>query len=165
MNLTKAAIISSIMTVLLFATDLYFNFSVIAILYVCFVFFALLTNDERFIVGATIVSTVLIVAGWVYHDSTLVYDNVARLMAVVVVWGAGLLSLQRKQVEHRLQLLNETLELRVMARTAAAEEKSKRLEQQIRVLKEIRYSGTRNALSKLDTVISNLKELSRINNG
>jgi len=160
MNLIKAVLFGALLLGILFCADLMLNVSIISILYIGFIFFALYTNDERFILGTIVISTILIMAAWMFHGGGAAHDNMVRLLSSVVIWATGLLSIQRKQVENRLKMLNETLEFRVMARTAAAEENSRRLEQQIKALQGIRHAGTKNSLSQLDKVINNLKEIS-----
>jgi len=162
MELKKAVFFGTILLVALFCLDLMINISALAILYICFILFALWTDNEKFIFGTLVISTILIMIAWIFHGGGTGYDNVARLLAGVVIWVTGLLSIQRKQVENRLKMLNETLELRVMARTAASEEKSRRLELQIKALQGIRHAGTKNSLSQLDEIIHNLQEISKL---
>jgi len=162
MNLTKAVIFGSFLLALLFCADLLFNFGAVSILYICCIFVALWTDEERFILGTIVISTILVMTAWVYHGGGTSTENMIRLLSGVVIWMTGLLSIQRKQVENRLKMLNETLEMRVLARTAAAEEKSRRLEHQIKALQGIKHAGTKNSLSQLDEIISNLKEISRL---
>ncbi len=162
MNLIKAVTVGSFLLAGLFCADLLLNFSALSILYICFIFFSLFTNEDKFVFGTVVISSILVMIAWIYNGGGSTSDDLVRLLSMVVIWATGLLSIQRQGVENRLKMLNETLELRVLARTATAEERSKRLEKQIKLLQNIRYADTKNSLHQLDEIISNLKEISTL---
>jgi flagellar motor component MotA len=118
-------------------------------------------DDDRFVVGSIFISFILMFVGWFYGGADMSDGAVVRLISGVVIGVAGFLSIQRKNVEDKLRTLNQTLELRVLARTAAAEEKSKRLEQQIKILQKISSDSTDESLNKLEEVIKSLRDISK----
>jgi K+-sensing histidine kinase KdpD len=152
--------IGLLITSLIFIIDVLFNIPALTVFYVLFVFLALWTGDSRNIVASAVISTVLILLAWFINSDLLSIDGMGRLLSAVVVWTVALLSAKRSETEVELKRLNETLELRILARTIASERKAQMLEMQIKQLQELRTQNTQQALLQLDDVIKSLKEIS-----
>jgi K+-sensing histidine kinase KdpD len=149
-----------LITSLIFIIDVLFNIPALTVFYVLFVFMALWTGDTKNIIASATISTVLILLAWFINSDLLSIDGMGRLLSAVVVWTVALLSAKRSETEIELKRLNETLELRILARTIASERKAQMLEMQIKQLQELRTQNTQQALLQLDDVIKSLKEIS-----
>lgn len=154
---TKLAIISLLLAGGIFTLDLTSPFNgVVSILYIILILISLLSTDAIFTVWTTIISTVLIAVGiWNGGEDQLLN----RGFALIIVLLTAVLSVQRKEVERELRDLNLNLELKVLARTAASENKSLRLEKQIKILENIREQKKDEDFKELDKVIKDLRYL------
>ena len=170
--------IKILITMLLFASaifcaDIIFTGGAFSSFYVCVVLLSLWSDDDRLLIGGTIGSIVLIFAAYGYflfntYDSSSALSATAtfglagfinKLVSAVMISITAGLAARSKEKSQTLKRLNETLELRVLARIASSEAKAHRLEGQIKILQEIRQSNTDSAFSALDEVITNLKVL------
>lgn len=154
-----------LLTIAIFCADLYFSGGAVSVFYICVVLLSHWIDDDWVTLGTTIL--VMILAFINYYlipevASPMLLIN--KILATVAIGVVSLLITKRKDTETKLKRSNETLELRVLARTAAAEAKSRRLEQQIKILQEIRETKTDDSFSKLEHVINTLTELSEKEN-
>jgi K+-sensing histidine kinase KdpD len=144
----------------IFMFDIMFNIPALTVFYVLFVFMALWTDDSKNIIISAIISTILVLTAWFLSSDVFSIDGMGRLLSSVVIWTVAILSAKRSEIELELKRLNETLELRILARTIASERKAQVLEMQIKQLQELRTQNTQQALMQLDDVIKSLKEIS-----
>jgi K+-sensing histidine kinase KdpD len=147
------------LTSLIFFFDVMFNLPALTVFYVLFVFISLWTENFKLIISSAVVSTVLVMSVWFIGPDMFTADSVSRLLAVVAIWMVALLAAQRSESDLELKRVNDTLELRILARTIASERRAERLEKQIKHLQELRSQNTQQALIQLDDVIKNLKEI------
>ncbi len=162
MNSKLKYIISMILlTLAIFVADLYFSGGVMSCFYICVVLLSHWIDDDWVTLGTTILVMVLTFMNYfIISEVASPTLLINKILAAVSIGIVSLLIAKRKDTETKLKRSNETLELRVLARTAAAEAKSRRLEQQIKILQEIREIKTDASFSALEDVINTLKELS-----
>ena len=88
------------------------------------------------------------------------YENFFRSFSALIVIVVGCILLYYKSKVLQFQELNETLELRILARTVASENKARILQEQILILQNIKDDKEINdSLSELHNVINELKVL------
>jgi hypothetical protein len=151
-----------IMAFTLFLLDIFLSNNIlISSFYVLIILMSLWINDDRITVGATIASVILIFLAYFTNSHGIIWNLIInKFLSVILLIITSFIITDRKGIESELKRSAETLELRVLARTTAAEARSKRLEQQIKVLQIIRQNSTESAFNALDEVIQNLKDLS-----
>ncbi len=159
---SKLAIYGMLVAAVIFLLDLIIPIhGIAAVLYVILVLMSLLATETMFTVWASLIATILISFGIYYNGGfTMQIDELLnRVFAYIIILLTAILSIQRKEVEKELRELNLNLELKVLARTAASENRSVRLEKQIQTLQNLRNNDKLIAFKELDDVIHNLKEL------
>ncbi len=150
-----------LLTISIFIADLYFSGGAISGFYICIVLLSHWIDDDWVTLGTTILVMILtFVNFFIISEQLSPMLLINKILASVIIGVVSLLITKRKDTETKLKRSNETLELRVLARTAAAESKSRKLEQQIKILQQIRENKTDVSFSILEDVISTLKELS-----
>ena len=150
----------TIVALIVFALEILFPNGVFSAFYVLVVLISLWAEDDELLIGGLAGSFILILIGYFYTlNSFDVTALINKSLSFIMVGITAFLGIQRKEVEQRLKQLNGTLELRVLARIASSENKSKRLEEQIEILKEFRKEKTDTAFQALDDIINNLKTL------
>jgi hypothetical protein len=155
----KLATIMIIVALLVFSLEIIFPTGVFSAFYILVVLISLWGEDEL-LIGGVIGSFILILIGYFYTLNNFeITSLINKSLSFVMVGITAFLGMQRKEVEVKLKRLNETLELRVLARIASSEHKAKRLEKQIEILQEFRKEKTDTAFQALDDIISNLKTL------
>ena len=130
------------------------------------------SNEKENIIGSVASSIILVLIGWYlqYRTSIIVldlsffyaeidYEILFRAISIIVLGFVGIILFKEKIRDEELQKLNETLELRIFARTAIAEKRAENLEKQIAALQSLKKDNTNNSINKLDSVISELKKL------
>lgn len=169
-------ILGLLLVSIIFSADVLFNLGAISLFYVCFIIAVFWTvREKNYLVSAVIISLILTIAGWILQTrattilidleifkATLDYEGLFRVVSLSVLMFVGAVLFKQKQKEDELQKLNAELELRILARTTVSETKAKRLEQQIEVLQGIRRHNTYQSIDRLDRVISELKELNKM---
>lgn len=144
----------------IFCADVIFAGGAFSSFYVCVILISLWSDDDRLLVGGIACSIILLLGAYIYSLDIFSWSIlINKLVAFVMIGITSGISARSREKSENLRRLNETLELRVLARIASSEAKSKRLEQQIEVLQFIRRQNTDNAFSELDQVINNLKNL------
>jgi len=144
----------------IFCADIIFTSGAFSSFYVCVVLLSLWSDDDRLLIGGTVGSIILVFAAYGYSLTDFEWPTlINKLISFVMIAITAGLSARSKEKSEKLKRLNETLELRVLARIAASEAKAHRLEKQIEILQAIREHNTDNAFSALDEVITNLKTL------
>lgn len=146
----------------IFCADIIFTGGAFSSFYVCVVLLSMWSDDDRLLIGGTIGSIILVFAAYIYSFSLNTfewYGLVNKIVSFVMVGITAGLAARSKEKSQNLRRLNETLELRVLARIASSEAKAHRLEKQIEILQSIRKNDTDNAFSALDEVITNLRTL------
>jgi hypothetical protein len=159
---SKLAIYGMLVAAAIFSLDLMLpTHGVAAALYIVLILMSLLATETMFTVWASLIATTLISFGIYYNGgfSMNIDELLNRVFAYIIILLTAILSIQRKEVEKELRELNLNLELKVLARTAASENRSIRLEKQIQVLQNLRNDDKLVAFKELDDVIHNLKEL------
>src|ERR1700748_2276528 len=135
----KTLIIMLIFAAAIFCADILVTGGAFSSFYVCIVLMALWSDDDRLLIGGTIGSIILVFAAYAYSLNDFEWPTLTnKLVSFVMIGVTAILSIRTREKSQKLHRLNETLELRVLARIAASEAKSKRLEQQIEVLQQIR---------------------------
>ena len=145
-----------------FAIDLHYPLYDISQLYIVIIFLSLWSKNDKMLFlshGLTIVFT--IISYYLSFDDFELEHTLPRISTLILTFVFTTLILKRKEDEKEMIRANKTLELRVLARTAASESRSRELEKQIKILQIIREKETNKALNELDSVIENLKELSK----
>lgn len=148
-----------LLALLIFIGDIFFPNASLAAFYVSIVLMSLWA-DDRITIAATITTIVLVLTA--YYTTYNKFDAdiiISKFLSIIMIIGGSFFVVQRREVETKVKRLAETIELRVLARTAAAEARSKRLENQIKTLQIIRQNNTDHAFTVLDEVIQNLKDL------
>jgi hypothetical protein len=171
-NFVKVLIAMLLFASSIFCADIIFTGGAFSSFYVCVILLSLWSDDDRLLIGGTIGSVVLIFGAYGYflinYDTSSAISSAAtfgfagfinKLISIVMVIITSGLASRSKEKSENLKRLNETLELRVLARIAASEAKAKRLEKQIEILQAIRKEDINNSFSVLDEVINNLKTL------
>lgn len=154
----------------IFCADIVFLGGVFSAFYVCIILLSLWAEDDRLLIGSTIGSVLLIFTPYLYFVLTLgqsayltdyfaLHVFINKMVSFIMIVITSGLAMRSKEKSQNLKRLNETLELRVLARIAASEAKARRLENQIEILQNIRKNNTDNAFSALDEVINNLRTL------
>ena len=154
---TKLSLISLFLAAGIFAVDTYYPLNGVSTnLYLLLIFFSLWAEDSLFTISTlTGVSFLMFINLLGTHDIELMN----RFFALVVVWITTIISIQRIEVEAKLKGLSLNLELQVLGRTIASENRTQLLEKQIKILESINSEGKKEAFDILDSVINNLKEL------
>ena len=158
----KVLLVMLVFASLIFCADVMVTGGSFSSFYVCVILISLWSDDDRLLIGAFTGSIILIFTSYISSFTFESFDwhtLTSKLVSFVMVTITTGLSMRTREKSENLKRLNETLELRVLARIAASEAKSKRLEQQIEVLQLIRRHDTDDAFSALDQVINNLKVL------
>jgi peptidoglycan/LPS O-acetylase OafA/YrhL len=159
---SQLAIYGMLVAAVIFSLDLMFpTHGIIAAFYIILILISLLSTETMLTVWASLIASVLISFGIYYNGgfSMQINELFNRIFAYVIILLTAILSIQRKEVEKELMDLNLNLELKVLARTAASENRSIRLEKQILVLQNLRNDDKLIAFKELDDVIHSLKEL------
>lgn len=156
----KLAILMVIVALIVFGLEIIFPNGVFSAFYVLVVLISLWAEDDELLIGGVTGCFILILIGYIYTlNGFEVTSLINKSLSFVMVGITAFLGVQRKEIEQKLKRLNETLELRVLARIASSEQKSKRLEKQIDILQEFRKEKTDTAFQALDDIINNLKNL------
>lgn len=159
-NSIKILITMIIFASAIFCADMIFAGGAFSSFYVLVVLLSLWSEDDVLLVGGCVISIVLIFSAYVYSLSSFEWPAlINKLVSFVMIGVTAGLSMRMKEKSQNLKRLNETLELRVLARIASSEAKSKRLEKEIEILQTIRKNDTNNQFSALDEVITNLRTL------
>ena len=143
-----------------FCADIFFANGIFSSFYVCVVLVSLWSEDDRLLIGGIVGTIVLTFVSYVYsldHFSLQILIN--KILSFVMIAITAGISARSREKSVKLRRMNETLELRVLARIAASEAKARGLEKQIEILQQIRTSDTQDAFYALDEVINNLKTL------
>lgn len=161
---TRSPIITIIAMLLLilaiFFGDLSLKDGAVAGFYICVILMAHAVKDDWLILGITVLSmTLTFLTYFINYDSIHLSALISRVLSTIMIGIVSYLIIKRRDVETKLKRTNETLELRVLARIASSESKSKRLEQQVKILQEIRQVNTDTSFQGLDDVISTLRDL------
>jgi len=157
---TKLSLASFLVAGGIFAIDLHTPSGLATILYVILIWLSLLSKDAIFPVWSALICTVLIFIGYAYVGENASWGIIGnRIFALIIVWLSVALSVQSKEVERELRQLNETLELKVLARTISSENRAIMLEKQIKILEGIRQQKTEEAFKNIDEVIDNLRNI------
>jgi hypothetical protein len=159
---SRLAIYGMLVAAIIFTLDLMVpTRGVAAALYIVLILMSLLATESIFTVWASFIAVVLISLGIYYNGgfAMQIDDLLNRFFAYIIILLTALLSVQKKDVEKELKELNLNLELKVLARTAASENRAIRLEKQIQVLQNLRGNEKLAAFKELDDVIHSLKEL------
>lgn len=178
MNLDyKSFALSLILVTSIFFIDLNVGLGVISALYIIPLllsfFFA---KKKEYIIGVMFIILVLISFSWIFQTRVVIdmisignflvkinYENFFRSFSALIVIVVGCILLYYKSKVRQFKELNETLELRILARTVASENKAKILQEQILVLQSIREDKEiNNSLYELDNVINELKNLNKV---
>jgi signal transduction histidine kinase len=158
---------------IIFIADISFSLGAISIFYVIFMLLTFwLTKHFQYLVGSILSSIILTIIGWSLQTrylsseidlgiirAVLDYEGLFRAFTLFILVFVGIILLKQKKKEVEVQKLNETLELRILARTSASESRAKRLERQIDILKAVRELEVSESLHGLDNVIQELKDL------
>lgn len=166
-------LISVILASLVFVADVIFSLGALSLFYIIMLFVTFwFSNEKENIIGSVISSIILVLIGWYlqYRTSIIVldlsffyaeidYEILFRAISIIVLGFVGIILFKEKIRDEELQKLNETLELRIFARTAIAEKRAENLEKQIAALQSLKKDNTNNSINKLDSVISELKKL------
>ncbi len=156
----KLVILMIIVALIVFGLEIIFPNGVFSAFYILVVLISLWGEDDELLIGGVIGTFILILIGYFYTLNNFeITALINKSLSFVMVGITAFLGIQRKEVEVKLKRLNETLELRVLARIASSEHKSKRLEEQIKILTEFRKEKTDTAFQALDDIINNLKTL------
>ena len=175
MNLDyKSFFLSLILVTSIFFVDLTIGLGVISALYIipllfCFFF----VKKKEYIIGMMFVILVLIFFNLLFQKRVVTdiisigvffvkidYENFFRSFSALIVIVVGCILLYYKSKVLQFQELNETLELRILARTVASENKARILQEQILILQNIKDDKEINdSLSELHNVINELKVL------
>lgn len=156
----KVLILMMLLMLLIFLSDIFLKTGVISGFYICVILMAHWMDDDWLVVGSTILSIVLtFIAYFIIYDAITFNTFSERFLTTLIIGIVSVLTAKRREIESQLRRSNETLELRVLARTAAAEAKSKRLEQQIQILQALRQQNDDASFQALDEVIQNLREI------
>ncbi len=178
MDLTdlRVILLGFVLCSLIFALDYSFGLGALSMLYIFFMLLTFWQTKKRYhVVGAVLVSLSLTLIGWLYQTrsinveisvgsfySIMDYEGLFRIVTLFVLVFLGGILVRQKSKEFELSKLNESLELRILARTTASEARAKCLEQQIKVLQSISSSQVDLSIKKLDDVINELKHLNEM---
>jgi hypothetical protein len=160
---------------IVFACDILFGLGAISMLYLMFLLLTFaMVRSNLYIISSMITSVILTSIGWFYQSrqtittidvgvimAELNYESLFRAVSILLTIFLGSVLFKAKIKKDELQELNESLDLRIFAKTAISEAKARRLEAQIEALKQVKYSDTKTAISKLDDIILELKELNQ----
>lgn len=156
----KVLISMMLLMLLIFLSDIFLKIGVISGFYICIILMAHWMDDDWLVVGSTILSIVLtFIAYFIIYDAITLNTFSERFLTTLIIGIVSVLTAKRREIESQLRRSNETLELRVLARTAASEAKSKRLEQQIQILQALRQQNDDASFQALDEVIQTLREI------
>ena len=167
----RILIFGIILTSLIFTADIIFSIGAISLFYVLLLLLTFwFAKSKQYIFSSIISSISLILFGWIFQqrvteviidigiiNAGIDYEGLFRVftMAIIIIVG-GILVYQRSKEEELLEL-NQTLELRILARTVASESRARRLEKQISILQTIRKQELEEILNALDSLIKELK--------
>jgi hypothetical protein len=149
-----------LLTLIILITDIYFQNGAISGFYICVILMSYWIEDDWIIIGTTVLSIGFTFLPYFVSHNDLSFLLISRILTMSMIAVVSFLIAKGKETEKQLRRSKETLELRVLARTASSEAKSRRLEQQIKILQTIRQGSTDASFVALDEVISNLRDLS-----
>jgi hypothetical protein len=161
---------------LVFAADFLFGLGAISLLYIFFMMITFwLSKQNYYIISSVVISLILNIIGWMFQtrhteieinvgqiQAMMDYEGLFRVFTIFILIFVGGILIKQRNKEFELSKLNESLELRILARTTASEHRAKRLEQQIDILKIIQAEKTNASIIRLDNVINELKELNEM---
>lgn len=170
----KVLSLSLILNSIIFLLDYYFSLGAISILYILFMFtITFISKESKHIIFSIIVSTVLTFIGWGFQTgyagveidlgiihAIVDYEGLFRAFSLFIIVVVGGILLEKINKEKEVSRLKTNIELSILARTTTSETRARKLENQIKVLKEIRESETIESLKRLDDVIEVLKVIS-----
>lgn len=171
----KTALPGFLLCSAVFAADISMSIGAISILYILFVLLSFWTSSKyQYIVASVVSSVFLTIIGWVlqtkfvkseinlgFVQAVVDYEGLFRAFSLFILIFVGVFLIRHKIKEIEIKKLNDSLELRILARTAAAEVKAKRLEKQIEILQTLNQNSTNKSLQRLDNVIDELKKLQK----
>jgi hypothetical protein len=172
----KSFILSLILVTTIFFIDLTVGLGAISALYVIPLLVSFwFSKNKEYIIGIIFIILVLILFTYIFQTRVVIseisvgnifvkvdYENFFRAFSALIVIVVGCVLLYYKSKVKQFKELNETLELRILARTVASENKAKILQSQILILQGIRDDKEfDNSLSELDNVIIELKNLNK----
>ena len=172
----RIILLGSIICSAIFAADLAFGIGAISLSYIIFMILAFWIGTRNYHIIASVLSAIVLnIIGWIYQSkstivefdlggfhSTLDYEGLFRVFTSFILIVVGIVLIKQKGKEDELNSLNESLELRILARTSASENRARKLEKQIKALKLIRSEQTNESIKRLDDVINELKELNKL---
>lgn len=170
-------LVSIFMCSAIFIADMFLHIGAINLFYIMLIMIVYtISKNKVHIFGATATAVILNGFSWFYNNRVtnvlidvggvihcqLNYEDLFRAVTSIILVFCGFIFLNQKSKDDELLKINETLELRVLARTAKSENKVKILEKQIVILQNIKTEKTQESILKLDNVIAELKQLSKM---
>lgn len=140
---------------IIFLLDMLIGFSAAPIFYILVLYLAFFFSSKEAIFAFMLLSILLIFMSMVHSFE----DFNLKIISLVMVIFSGLISLMQRSSMDKLKALNDSLELKVLARTSSSTAKVLFLENQIKILQAIRSSDTLDSVKNLDNVISELKKI------
>lgn len=161
METWKLAISGFFICSIIFTADILLGYSIVPIGYVIFLLLAILLKETAERMSAIfLIGTLLTALGLFYGGFGTNTDELTiRFLAWVIFASTSAIAVVLKQKEEELLKINESLELKILARTAAAENRARQLQEQIRYLQDMRHENTNKSILRMDEIISNLKRL------
>lgn len=172
----RILLIGMVISGLIFVLDTIFGLGIISLFYVLFLLSAFVWGkNKRYIISSLLSSIILVLTGWMLQtreteyilnigiiNAGIEYEGLFRVFSIVILVVLGIVLIKQRVKEEELNEFSETLELRILARTASAENRARRLECQIQELQKLRSDNVSNSLKKLDCIISELRNINKL---
>ena len=139
---------------ILFLVDMLFSLSIFSVFYILVIYLAFFFSSKETVFGFMLLTLMLTLISLPGSS-----DINFRIMSILMIIISGTISLMQMSSTDKLRALNNSLELKVLARTTNSYAKVTFLENQIRILQAIRSSDTSDSVRNLDNVISELKKI------
>jgi len=161
----KLAYATTVLACIIFALDVYFSVDIATLAYVMPILLATAISNDKAVTGTAIIGLVLIVLGFflapIIGVNYFQEDSFYRVISFISVFSFGYILSEQKRLQQILKEQNDTLELRILARTAASEARAKILKRQVEILQGLNTKKTNDSVYKLEQVILELKKLTQ----
>lgn len=168
-------LINTILASTVFVADAIFSLGALSLFYVLILLSTFwIGKKKEYIISAIISALILTILGWViqyrytpitidltFFYAEINYEALFRAVSMLVTTFVGIVLLKERIKEDELQKLNETLELRIFAKTSLAEKRAECLQKQIDALQCLKQKQVNESIDKLDDVITALKKMAQ----
>lgn len=161
----------------IFAFDYLFNLSAFCLAYIIYILLSYAVNSKTYnIVSSFLLSFTLCSIGFLFSSREIIesvnlynliifkvnYELLFRYSSLILLSLISILLFIQKNKDEKLEKINSSLELRILARTVSSENRVRLLEEQIDILQNLKNKKINDSIYNLDNVILQLKKISEM---